>query len=81
MRAVLLAALIFGFAGQTGEALAYPCKTSYYRNSAGHLVHSPSCGHKPVKQTAVCRDDSISHSHNRRGACSGHGGVKRWIRS
>lgn len=43
MRAVLIAALI-GFVGQTGEALAYPCKTNYYVNSAGHPVHSPSCG-------------------------------------
>jgi hypothetical protein len=39
MRALLIAALIAGFAGQAGEALAYPCKTSYYRNSAGHWVH------------------------------------------
>jgi hypothetical protein len=83
MKAVLVAAalIVVGFAGQTREAPAYPCKTSYYLNSAGHWVHSPSCGRKPIKRTAVCRDGSISHSKNRRGACSHHGGVARWIRS
>jgi hypothetical protein len=62
VRVVLVAALIVGFAGQTSEALAYPCKTNYYVNSSGHLVHSPSCGRKPLKRTAVCRDGSVSHS-------------------
>lgn len=29
---------------------------------------------------AVCRDGSISLSRNRRGTCSHHGGVARWLR-
>ncbi len=31
-------------------------------------------------RTAVCRDGSISLSRNRRGTCSRHGGVRRWLR-
>jgi uncharacterized protein YraI len=29
--------------------------------------------------TAVCRDGTLSYSHNRRGTCSHHGGVARWM--
>lgn len=29
---------------------------------------------------AVCRDGSITLSRNRRGTCSRHGGVRRWLR-
>jgi len=29
--------------------------------------------------TAICHDGMLSTSKNRRGTCSGHGGVKRWI--
>ena len=29
--------------------------------------------------TAVCRDGTLSYSRNRRGTCSRHGGVARWL--
>jgi len=32
-----LTALVIGFAGQPGEALAYACNNNYYVNSYGHL--------------------------------------------
>ncbi|WP_432763020.1 DUF3761 domain-containing protein [Actinomadura xylanilytica] len=35
----------------------------------------------PAGATAVCRDGNISYSAHRRGTCSHHGGVARWLRS
>lgn len=29
--------------------------------------------------TAECRDGTYTASKSRRGSCSGHGGVKRWL--
>jgi hypothetical protein len=34
----------------------------------------------PEGATAECRDGTYSFSQNRRGTCSHHGGVKRWLR-
>jgi hypothetical protein len=31
-------------------------------------------------RTALCRDGRISLSRHHRGTCSGHGGVRRWLR-
>jgi hypothetical protein len=60
---MLLAGIGFlSMAAQTGEALSYACNNQYYVNVSGHLVHSPSCGREPLKQTAVCRDGSVSFS-------------------
>ncbi len=33
----------------------------------------------PFGATAKCRDTSYSFSHTRRGTCSYHGGVARWL--
>ena len=77
-RQVLAAVLLIGFAGQSGEALAYACNSNYYANSSGHLVHSPSCGREPYQHTADCRDGSVSFSEHHRGTCSHHGGVAHW---
>ena len=52
----------------------------YYTNSFGETVPSPT--HYPVPPSgasAVCRDGTYSFSRNRRGTCSHHGGVKRWL--
>lgn len=32
-----------------------------------------------AKPTAICRDGTYSYSSNRRGTCSHHGGVARWL--
>lgn len=32
-----------------------------------------------IKPTAICRDGTYSYSSNRRGTCSHHGGVARWL--
>jgi hypothetical protein len=32
-----------------------------------------------AKPSAICRDGTYSYSSNRRGTCSHHGGVARWL--
>jgi hypothetical protein len=54
----------------------------HYRNKAGQNVHSPAKsidGKVPAGASAECRDGSYSFSKNRRGTCSGHGGVASWL--
>lgn len=54
----------------------------HYRNKAGQDVHSPAKsvdGKVPAGASAKCRDGSYSFSKNRRGTCSGHGGVSAWL--
>jgi hypothetical protein len=53
----------------------------YYTNSKGVQVHRPvqSEGGPPAGATAQCRDGSYSFSQSRRGTCSHHGGVSRWL--
>jgi hypothetical protein len=53
----------------------------YYTNSAGQRVHSPaySPGGVPTGATALCGDGTYSFSQSRRGTCSHHGGVAKWL--
>src|ERR1044072_1822904 len=53
----------------------------YYTNSKGARVHRPvqSDSGPPAGATAQCRDGSYSFSQSRRGTCSHHGGVARWL--
>jgi hypothetical protein len=59
------------------------CAADYYRNSYGVCVHRPvkSNGSSGVPQgaTAQCRDGSYSFSQHRRGTCSHHGRVAKWL--
>jgi len=53
-----------------------------YTNSDGVRVRSPQRtrdGQVPAGASAQCRDGSYSFSLHRRGTCSHHGGVSRWI--
>lgn len=51
-----------------------------YVNSKGETVKRPeSCTAAPEGATAQCRDGSYSFSHSRRGTCSHHGGVAKWL--
>ena len=53
----------------------------YYKNSAGEKVQSPTYYNSPpAGACAVCRDGTYSFSRNRRGTCSHHGGVSRWLK-
>lgn len=52
----------------------------YYTNTYGERVQSPTYyNSQPAGATALCRDGTYSFSRNRRGTCSHHGGVARWL--
>lgn len=52
----------------------------YYTNTAGERVQSPTRYQTaPAGATALCRDGTYSFSHNRKGTCSHHGGVAKWL--
>jgi len=53
------------------------CGSDYYRNVDGNCIHRPSSN--PAGASARCKDGSYSYSQNRRGTCSGHGGVAQWL--
>jgi hypothetical protein len=51
-----------------------------YVNSDGKTVKRPEdCSGPPKGASAQCRDGSYSFSQNRRGTCSRHGGVGKWL--
>jgi len=51
-----------------------------YVNSKGKTVKRPeNCTAAPQGATAQCRDGSYSFSQSRRGTCSHHGGVAKWL--
>ena len=61
-----------GFASRSGGR--------YYINVDGYRVQSPTYyDATPAGARALCRDGSYSFSRNRRGTCSHHGGVARWL--
>ena len=52
----------------------------YYTNSFDEIVERPTYyATPPSDASAVCRDGTYSFSRNRRGTCSHHGGVKKWL--
>jgi hypothetical protein len=51
-----------------------------YMNSKGQTVKRPeNCSSAPPGATAQCRDGTYSFSQSRRGTCSHHGGVAKWL--
>ena len=51
-----------------------------YVNSKGQTVKRPeNCPVAPKGATAQCRDGTYSFSQSRRGTCSRHGGVAKWL--
>ncbi len=55
---------------------------SGYTNSKGHPVRSPTRtpdNQPPAGATAQCGDGTFSFSQSRRGTCSHHGGVAKWL--
>ena len=55
--------------------------SDYYTNVEGIQVRRPTFSDSgpPAGASAQCRDGSYSFSRNRRGTCSHHGGVARWL--
>jgi resuscitation-promoting factor RpfB len=55
-------------------------KNGTYVNSKGQTVKRPeNCSAAPKGATARCRDGSYSFSQSKRGTCSQHGGVAKWL--
>lgn len=56
------------------------CGTGYYVNSRGNCIPRPRHSNSvPSGASAQCRDGTYSFSQSRRGTCSHHGGVSRWL--
>jgi hypothetical protein len=56
------------------------CAADYYRNINGVCVHRPiRSSSVPQGASAQCRDGSYSFSRHRKGTCSHHGGVTKWL--
>jgi hypothetical protein len=54
--------------------------TGTYVNSKGETVKRPeNCSTAPQGATAQCGDGTYSFSQSRRGTCSHHGGVAKWL--
>ncbi|MCF0185356.1 MAG: DUF3761 domain-containing protein [Bacteroidaceae bacterium] len=52
----------------------------YYTNTYGNIIQSPTYyNSRSASATALCRDGTYSFSQSRRGTCSYHGGVARWL--
>ena len=62
------------------ESLNGTSSLKYYTNSQGVKVQSPTYYKaQPAGASAICRDGTYSFSKSRRGTCSHHGGVARWL--
>ena len=62
------------------QAKANCTSNGTYVNSKGQTVPRPeNCSAPPEGATAQCRDGTYSFSKSRRGTCSHHGGVAKWI--
>jgi Protein of unknown function (DUF3761) len=49
--------------------------------TAGMLVAIASNAQAPSGSTGTCKDGTFTSAESKRGACSGHGGVKEWYSS
>jgi hypothetical protein len=69
------------YAPTAAEARSYTvCGADSYINSRGNCVHRPvQANSAPRGATAHCRDGTYSFSQSRRGTCSHHGGVAKWL--
>lgn len=74
---VALAAVFIAVAPATP---VFACQAGYYQNSKGKCVLRPrKAPRPPAGASARCRDGTYSFSQSRRGTCSHHGGVARWL--
>jgi hypothetical protein len=59
-----------------------PLGDSRYRSATGREIGAPTqvdTPGAPAGASAQCRDGTYSFSRSRRGTCSHHGGVARWL--
>lgn len=65
---------------QTNQTKSKCIDNGTYVNSQGQTVKRPeTCSSVPDGATAQCRDGTYSFSKNRRGTCSHHRGVSKWL--
>ncbi|MFV0545695.1 MAG: DUF3761 domain-containing protein [Bacteroides sp.] len=65
---------------KTSIVSPYRSPVKHYTNSKGERVQSPTHYNSPPPgATALCRDGTYSFSQSRRGTCSHHGGVAKWL--
>ena len=65
---------------QSKQTTANCTNNGTYINSKGETVKRPeNCSTAPRGATAQCRDGSYSFSKSRRGTCSHHAGVAKWL--
>ena len=65
---------------QTQKSQPKCTENGTYVNSKGETVKRPeNCTAAPQGATAECRDGTYSFSQSRRGTCSHHGGVAKWL--
>ena len=65
---------------QVSTASLGNCGADSYVNSRGNCVHRPVASRTvPTGASAQCADGTYSFSKSRRGTCSHHGGVARWL--
>ena len=68
------------YKSSSSTAISSGNSIKYYTNSRGERVQSPTYYQTaPAGATALCRDGTYSFSRSRRGTCSHHGGVARWL--
>jgi hypothetical protein len=82
---IALAGTPAAFASHSTSAVARPhssghCGPDTYVNARGNCVQRPRHAQLvPQGASAQCRDGTYSFSQSRRGTCSHHGGVARWL--
>lgn len=78
--ALISAPFVLAASATPAEARDAYCGADSYINSRGHCVPRPRrASAPPTGATAQCRDGTYSFSESRRGTCSHHGGVARWL--
>ncbi|HJQ70533.1 MAG TPA: DUF3761 domain-containing protein [Blastocatellia bacterium] len=66
--------------GSYDSSSRIPSRTSRGGSNSGGRSGPVRASEVPEGATAECRDGTFSFSQSRRGTCSHHGGVKRWLR-
>ena len=78
---LIVAVLLMGLSFGTPTIEATSSGHSFYTQNANKRQPKKEAkrNQAPAGATAECRDGSYSYSAHRRGTCSHHGGVKRWL--
>lgn len=78
--AVATSAFVAPTATATAAPVQYVCGAGEYENVDHDCVQRPQQSATPPDgATAQCNDGTYSFSQHRRGTCSGHDGVDRWL--